>query len=65
MNIPYHDTATILGFQIKNTVWESALAIWTKITAKIHRTPVPGGTKVAWYMVIHDIVPTNVRLYKI
>jgi len=35
MNIPYHDTATILGFQIKNTVGESALASWTKTTAKI------------------------------
>jgi len=35
MNIPYHDPATILGFQIKNTVRESALASWTKTTAKI------------------------------
>jgi len=35
MNIPYHDTATVLGFQIKNTVGESALASWTKTTAKI------------------------------
>ena len=35
MNIPCHDTATILRFQIKNTVGESALAIWTKTNAKI------------------------------
>ena len=35
MNNPYHDTATILGFQIKNTVRDSALASWTKTTAKI------------------------------
>jgi len=35
MNIPYHDTARILGFQIKNTVGESALASWRKTTAKI------------------------------
>ena len=35
MNNPYRDTATILGFQIKNTVRESALASWTKTTAKI------------------------------
>ena len=34
MNIPYHDTATILGFQIKNTVGESALASWTKTASK-------------------------------
>ena len=35
MNIPYHDTATILGFQIKNTVREPALASWTKTTSNI------------------------------
>jgi len=35
MNIPYHDTATNLGFQIQNTVRESALASWMKITANI------------------------------
>ena len=35
MNIPYHDTATILGFQIKNTVRESILASRTKTTANI------------------------------
>jgi hypothetical protein len=35
MNIPYHNTAKILGFQIKDTVQESALASWTKATANI------------------------------
>jgi len=35
MNIPNHDTETILGFQIRNTVGESALASWTKTTEKI------------------------------
>ena len=35
MNIPYHDAAKILSFQIKNTVQESALASWTKTTANI------------------------------
>jgi hypothetical protein len=30
MNIPYYDTATILGFKIKSTVRESVLARWTK-----------------------------------
>jgi len=34
-NIPYLDTVTILGFQIKNTVGELALPSWTKTTAKI------------------------------
>ena len=33
MNTPYYDTATILGFQIKGTIRESAS--WTKITATI------------------------------
>jgi len=27
--------------------------------------PVPGATKAAWYKVIHDILPTNVRLFRI
>jgi hypothetical protein len=35
MNIPYHDTAKILGFQIKSTVRESAFTNWTKTTAII------------------------------
>ena len=30
----------------------------------IHCTPVPGGTEAVWYKVIHDILPTNVRLHK-
>ena len=38
---------------------------WNTVWKNIHCTPVPGGTKAAWYKVIHDIVPTNVRLYKI
>jgi hypothetical protein len=35
MNISYHDTATILGFQIKSTVRESAFTSWKKTTAII------------------------------
>ena len=35
MNTLNHDTATILGFQIKKTVGESDLASWTKTNAKI------------------------------
>ena len=38
---------------------------WNTVWRNIHCTPVPGGTKAAWYKVIHDILPTNVRLYKI
>jgi len=34
MDIPYYDTVQILSFQIKSTVRESALASWTKTTAK-------------------------------
>jgi hypothetical protein len=39
MNIPYHDTAKILGFQIKSTVWESVFTGWTKTTAIIRKQP--------------------------
>ena len=35
LNIPYHDTAMVVGFQLTCTVRESALANWTKITATI------------------------------
>jgi len=35
MDIPHHDTVQILGFQIKSAVRESALANWTKTSAKI------------------------------
>ena len=31
----------------------------------IHCTPLSGGTKAVWYKVIHNILPTNVRLNKI
>jgi len=37
-----------------NTVWKN-----------IHCTPLPTGTKAVCYKIIHDILPTNVRLYKI
>jgi hypothetical protein len=35
MNIPYHDTAKIFGFQIKSTVRKSVFTGWTKTTAII------------------------------
>jgi hypothetical protein len=35
MNIPYHDTAIILGFKIKSAVRESVLASWKKTIAII------------------------------
>jgi len=38
---------------------------WYTVWKNIHCTPVRGGTKTAWYNVIHDILPTNVRLHKI
>ena len=38
---------------------------WYTVWKNIHCTPVPGGTKAVWYKVIHDILPTNVRLHKI
>jgi hypothetical protein len=38
---------------------------WNTVWKNMHCTPVPGGTKAAWYKAIHDIIPTNVRLHKI
>jgi len=38
---------------------------WNTVWKNIHCTPVPGGMKAAWYKVMHGILPTNVRLYKI
>jgi hypothetical protein len=35
MNIPYYDTTTILSFQTKSIIRESASNSWTKTTAKI------------------------------
>jgi len=38
---------------------------WNTVWKNIHCTLVPGRTKAAWYKVIHNIIPTNVRLNKI
>ena len=46
-----------------NKIWPNT--DWNTVWENIHCTPVPGGMKAAWYKVIHDILPTNVRLYKI
>jgi hypothetical protein len=35
--------------------------VWDNLSA----TPVPGSTRIAWYRVIHDILPTNERLQRI
>jgi hypothetical protein len=38
---------------------------WNTVWTSIHCAPVPGGTKAAWFKVVHDILPTNVRLHNI
>ena len=38
---------------------------WPIVGKNLGEAPVPGATKAAWYNVIHDILPTNVRLFRI
>jgi len=38
---------------------------WPTVWKNLGETPVPGATKAAWYKVIHDILPTNERLFRI
>jgi len=40
-------------------------AKWTVVWKNLHESPVPDTSRAAWYRVIHDIIPTNVRLHKI
>lgn len=38
---------------------------WATVWKNVQATPVPETTKVIWYRVLHDILPTNERLYNI
>jgi len=38
---------------------------WLKYGKNLREAPVPGATKAARYKVIHDILPTNERLFRI
>ena len=38
---------------------------WSAVWKNLGEAPVPGATKAAWYKVVHDILPTNKRLYRI
>jgi hypothetical protein len=38
---------------------------WSMVWGNLWAPPVPDSTKVAWYRVIHDIVPTRERLHAI
>ena len=40
-------------------------AAWPTVWKNLGEAPVPETTKAAWYKVIHDILPTNVRLFRI
>ena len=36
---------------------------WSPVWDHLHNLKLPDGARSAWYMVIHDIIPTNVRLH--
>jgi hypothetical protein len=38
---------------------------WSLVWGILHNVVLPDGCSSAWYMVIHDIIPTNVRLHGI
>ena len=38
---------------------------WPTVWKDLWEAPVPGATKAAWYKVVHDILPTNERLFRI
>jgi len=38
---------------------------WPTVWKNLGEAPVPGATKAAWYKVVHDILPTNERLFRI
>jgi hypothetical protein len=38
---------------------------WSLVWGNLRNVRLPEGARSAWYMVIHDIIPTNVRLHRI
>ena len=38
---------------------------WSLVWGNLHNVRLSDGARTTWYMVVHDIIPTNVRLYKI
>jgi len=38
---------------------------WSTVWKNVGEVPVSGTNKAEWYKIIHDILPTNVRLHKI
>jgi hypothetical protein len=38
---------------------------WATVWKNLGEAPVPGATRTAWYKVIHNILPTNVRFFRI
>jgi hypothetical protein len=38
---------------------------WGSVWGNLHETPIPSNHKTTWYRVIHDIMRTNMRLFKI
>jgi len=61
----YHISRGATGAQEMRIIRIWPKTDWTTVSKNIHRTPVSGGMKAAWYKVINDILPTNDRLNKI
>jgi len=38
---------------------------WLTVWKTLGEAPVPGAAKAAWYKVIHDILPTELRLFRV
>jgi hypothetical protein len=41
------------------------LVNWDRVWSKFHEVPIPSHHTAVWYKVIHDVVKTNARLYRI
>ena len=38
---------------------------WSLVSGSLHNVRLSDGVRSAWYTVVHDVIPTNVRLHKI
>ena len=64
-NTFYHISRSEIGMQEMRITKMWPTTNWNAVWKNIHDTPVPEGTKAAWYKVIHNILPINDRFYKV
>jgi hypothetical protein len=57
-----HDTLQIMSPEVRIMQLQPAID-WSPVWDHLHNLKLPDGARSAWYMVIHDIIPTNVRLH--